>query len=251
MTDGGPIAARAASTLLFSTSTTAQIVALQHDGTLHERVRHWRRGQPRTLLRDAIELLADASLPMSAVQRIVCDVGPGSFTGLRFGLATARTLAWALAVEAAAVGSLATFCAMAREHLGVDDGEGAIYAALPARRDVVYLRVEAGDTSIEQELPVADIAAWLVANGLPATPAVWVGPDATVAAVAAVAGPRGPQLTLEAPSAAALMRASWAAPVAAWNDLRPRYLALSQAERNVSETPPPAVKPGAGQNTAC
>ena len=58
------------------------------------------------LLRLVDELLAAHDLERGAIERVIAARGPGSFTGLRVGLATALGLHQALGIEATAIGSL-------------------------------------------------------------------------------------------------------------------------------------------------
>jgi tRNA threonylcarbamoyladenosine biosynthesis protein TsaB len=82
----------------FDTATQASVVGLRlADGsTLQARDDPQpaaRPGHATRLLSMAAELLADASLGWAQVERIAVGVGPGRFTGLRVGIATARGLA--------------------------------------------------------------------------------------------------------------------------------------------------------------
>src|SRR5260370_1944182 len=63
-------------------------------------------GHATRLLPFAAELLARAGLEWDAVDRIAVGTGPGRFTGLRVGVATARGLAQSLPPELVAVSSL-------------------------------------------------------------------------------------------------------------------------------------------------
>ncbi len=56
-------------------------------------------------------VLDTASIAMSDIDRLVVDIGPGRFTGLRVGLATVRTLALALDKQVVPVTSLETLAA--------------------------------------------------------------------------------------------------------------------------------------------
>ncbi|MFI5010023.1 MAG: tRNA (adenosine(37)-N6)-threonylcarbamoyltransferase complex dimerization subunit type 1 TsaB [Solirubrobacterales bacterium] len=65
-----------------------------------------RPGHATRLLPLADALLAQASLDWGALERIAVGVGPGTFTGLRIGVATARGLAQSLGVELVGVSTL-------------------------------------------------------------------------------------------------------------------------------------------------
>ena len=55
------------------------------------------------MLQDVEELLESAGLEPSEVEGIAVGTGPGSYTGLRMGLVTARTLSFSLDVPVAGV----------------------------------------------------------------------------------------------------------------------------------------------------
>ncbi|GGF42398.1 tRNA (adenosine(37)-N6)-threonylcarbamoyltransferase complex dimerization subunit type 1 TsaB [Marmoricola endophyticus] len=122
------------------TATTRVTVAL-HDGervvaqrTADEAMRH---GE---LLAPAIEaVLAEVGALPSDVTAVAAGAGPGPFTGLRVGLVTARTMAFALGVPAYAVCTLDVLAAEA-----VDAGLEDFVVATDARRKEVYLAVYAG-----------------------------------------------------------------------------------------------------------
>lgn len=122
----------------FDTATTATTVALADGTTAIERrddpppdarPRHTSRLLP--LIAEALEL---AGWGWESVERIAVGVGPGTFTGLRIGVATARALAQARGLELAAVSTLESLSLNAA---GRTDA-AAVCAVLDARRREVF-----------------------------------------------------------------------------------------------------------------
>ena len=94
--------------LALDTATAAGACALVRDGSLlGERT----SVRPASVLAAAEELLAAAGLSPPDLDGVVVGTGPGSFTGLRLGLAAARGLALALGVPLAGVSTLAALAA--------------------------------------------------------------------------------------------------------------------------------------------
>jgi tRNA threonylcarbamoyladenosine biosynthesis protein TsaB len=128
----------------FDTATPATAVALAlADGTTlrarDDPAAGERPGHTTRLLPLARELLAQAGLPWSAVELIAVGIGPGTFTGLRIGVSTARGLAQSLGVDAVGVSSLRVLAAAAfaaREKQGAGRG---VLAAIDARRGEAYV----------------------------------------------------------------------------------------------------------------
>lgn len=89
-------------TLAFDTATGTATTALVRDGdVLGERI-----GRASEVLAEADELLRAAGLTPGDLDLLAVGVGPGSFTGVRIGLATARGLALALDLPVAGVSTL-------------------------------------------------------------------------------------------------------------------------------------------------
>jgi tRNA threonylcarbamoyladenosine biosynthesis protein TsaB len=94
-----------------------------------------RPGHATRLLDMARELLAEADVSWRELDRVAVGVGPGTFTGLRVGVATARGLAQALAAELVAVSSLQ---ALAVAALAAGEPYDAILAVIDARRGEAF-----------------------------------------------------------------------------------------------------------------
>jgi len=88
--------------LAFDTATDVATSALVSSGeVLGERL-----SRAVTLLEDVDALLRQAGAHTADVEALAVGIGPGSFTGVRVGLATARGLALALGVPVAGVSTL-------------------------------------------------------------------------------------------------------------------------------------------------
>jgi tRNA threonylcarbamoyladenosine biosynthesis protein TsaB len=89
-------------TLAFDTATEVATSALVDDGeVLGERT-----SRAQTLLEDVDALLRQGGAHPSEIGALAVGIGPGSFTGVRIGLAAARGLAVALELEGAGVSTL-------------------------------------------------------------------------------------------------------------------------------------------------
>jgi len=95
------------------------------------------RGHAEAVMPLIARVMDRAGLAFSELDRIAVTVGPGSFTGLRVGIAAARGIA--LAAGKPAVG-LSTLAGLAAPHIADNDGT-PVAAAIDARHDCVYLQV--------------------------------------------------------------------------------------------------------------
>ena len=114
--------------LAFDTATaTATAALVDDDETIAERTT-----VPARVLEDVDALLRQGGMQATALEGIVVGTGPGSFTGLRMGLAAARGLALALQIPVAGVSTLDSLAAGAPGALPVID----------ARRHEVFTLVD-------------------------------------------------------------------------------------------------------------
>jgi tRNA threonylcarbamoyladenosine biosynthesis protein TsaB len=124
----------------FDTSTPATAIGLRlPDGaTVQARddpTHGERPGHATRLLPLAAGLLAQAGLSFADVDRIAVGVGPGTFTGLRIGLASARGLAQSLDAELLGVSSLRALALSAARGETRDEG---VLALIDARRGEAF-----------------------------------------------------------------------------------------------------------------
>ena len=87
-------------------AVTAGLVRLDDMITLAERVTISARAHAERLTPNVIEALADAGLTMTDLDAVVVGCGPGPFTGLRAGMATAAAYGHALDIPVHGVCSL-------------------------------------------------------------------------------------------------------------------------------------------------
>lgn len=114
--------------LAIETSTAACSVALRHISDTGE-VRDWwlQSDQPRThsatLLQLIEQLLEQAQLARTQLSAVAISTGPGSFTGLRIGLAVAQGLAVGLALPLLPIDSLEVLASTAQQQRSLPAGE--------------------------------------------------------------------------------------------------------------------------------
>ena len=132
----------------FDTATDRATSALVWDGEVLGEL----TSRPVSVLEDLDALLRRGGVRDSQVEGIAVGIGPGSFTGLRMGLITARTLAFAWGVPLAGVSTLDALAAGApgavpvidarrREVFALVDGKPAVLAPadLPVERERGYI----------------------------------------------------------------------------------------------------------------
>ena len=113
------------------------VVLWRQDGVLARRAHAARHGQAEILLPMIEATLGDAAIGYGGLAAIATTVGPGSFTGLRAGLAAARGLALATGLKAVGVSTLAA--AAHATALGERRGR-TILAAIDSRRTEIFLQ---------------------------------------------------------------------------------------------------------------
>ena len=101
-------------------------------------------GHATRLLEMAASLLCNAGVRWSELERLAVGVGPGAFTGLRVGIATARGLAQSLSLQLVGVSSLMALAEAAGTPPALAEGvarvpaRDAVLAVIDARRGEVF-----------------------------------------------------------------------------------------------------------------
>lgn len=133
--------------LAIDTATSRASVALARPGEIVACASLLERGgHARDLLLQIDGLLERSGLRPSSLRGLAVTVGPGSFTGVRVGLATAKGLAYSLDIGLAGLSTLeALALSVSREYEG---GAPVVCAAMEAGRGEVYaalFRIETGE----------------------------------------------------------------------------------------------------------
>lgn len=219
--------------LAIETSAKAASTALVADGVLKaEYFQNSGQTHSRTLLKLVQDMLQNCDTPVTALDAVACAIGPGSFTGVRIGLAAAKGLCWGADLPLYGVSTLA---AMA---YGAGLPDGLICPVMDARRSQVYTTLfcaEGGKLrrlAEDQAIALADWATQLRAYAQP----IWLVGDGAALAAEALAG-AGLSLHL-APEHLRQQRAAGVALAALAEGtvqdaayITPNYLRLPQAER--------------------
>ena len=119
------------------------------------------RGHAEVLIGLLEDMLREAGADYSDIAKIAVVVGPGSFTGLRVGVAAAKGLA--LALDRPLVG-LSSLEILAEPHWG---GEGRVLAVSDAKRGEVYAALYGPGGAVlapPQALPPGDLASFVAAT---------------------------------------------------------------------------------------
>lgn len=200
----------------------------------------------RTLMPMVEGMLKNADLTLTACDAVAVAVGPGSFTGIRIGVAAAKGLAWAAELPCAGCSTLE---AMAWSLAGF---QGEVCAAMDARRHQVYnARFQVNGTAPHRLTPDRAIALADLVKELEGTSVtqIVVGDGAqlcydalTAAGIPAVLAP--PNLRMQSAWGVARMGLELArtGQTVSPGELVPIYHRLSQAERERLEREEAAKK---------
>lgn len=148
---------------LDTATPSCSVALIEHGRLLAELTVVSPRAHSARLMPLIAQALQEAGREKGDLAAIACGVGPGSFTGLRIGITTAKTLAYALGLPCLPVSTLA---AMAH---GL--GPGLVSPVLDARRGEVFAALyrDGQEVAAPQLVPLAGWLAELDRLGEPVT----------------------------------------------------------------------------------
>ncbi|MDN6195575.1 MAG: tRNA (adenosine(37)-N6)-threonylcarbamoyltransferase complex dimerization subunit type 1 TsaB [Atopostipes suicloacalis] len=166
--------------LAFDSSNQPLTVAVINDQTiLAEKIINIKRNHSIQLMPAIDEVLKEAKIKIKDIERIAVAKGPGSYTGLRIAVATAKSLAWARKIDLVAVSSLKVLAANSLEKK-----QPLIVPLFDARRENIYTglyqRNEKGELILLEEDTHVSASQWasFLAEKYPKHSFLLVGMDA-------------------------------------------------------------------------
>ena len=222
--------------LTFESSAKAASTALLSDGALlAEYTQNSGQTHSRTLMEMAKDMLGNCGLTPQDVDAVAVAAGPGSFTGVRIGMACAKGFAWGRQLPLYGVSTLE---AMVR---GAAYADGIWCACMDARKQQIYNAVFAMEQGVlrrvteDRALAISELAQELAGEKVP----IWLVGDGAKLTAETLAGSGLPLLLL--PEQLRQQRASGVALCAMARieagdpgdaaALSPNYLRMAQAER--------------------
>ena len=213
--------------LAFDTSNQAlSLSILEDEHLLAQTTLNIKKNHSITLMPAIDFLMNSLDMKPTDLDRIVVAQGPGSYTGLRIAVATAKTLAHTLKIELVGVSSL---LALVPEQV-----EGLVIPIMDARRNNVYAGFYQSGQAVRPEahLPLAEV---LEMAGAAKQSVTFVGETTAFTEQIKDALPQAAiQSTL--PDAAAIGRLGLDMPAQSIHDFVPNYLKRVEAEENWLKT---------------
>ena len=161
--------------LIIDTALEEAIVALGKDGKIIGELTNKETHSHASFIQVAIEtVLERQQIAMKELDAIVVTLGPGSYTGLRVGLATAKGIAYALQKPLIGLSTLGALGAAAVKLSTTIDQSTQIFSMIDARRMEVFGAIY--DTSnnpiVQEQAMVLDQTKW---NSLINQPTICIG----------------------------------------------------------------------------
>ena len=211
----------------FDTSSKALTLAILEDETLLAQMTLNIKKNHSITLMQAIDFLTNSlDMKPTDLDRIVVAQGPGSYTGLRIAVATAKTLAHTLKIELVGVSSLLA--------LVPEQAEGLVIPIMDARRNNVYAGFYQSGQAVRPEAHLS-LAEVLEMAGAANQSVTFVGETTAFTEQIEAALPQAAiQSTL--PDAVAVGRLGLDLPAQSIHDFVPNFLKRVEAEENWLKT---------------
>jgi len=152
------------SVLAFDTTMNACAIAVCRDGEVLARtVIEMKHGQAEALVPAVEDTLRSSGQTYESLECIAVTTGPGSFTGVRVGLATARGLGLAIECPVIGLGTAEVLAATARRRAD----NASVASVIDARRAEVYVQIydSNGTASISPQCVLPEDVAVLLPDG--------------------------------------------------------------------------------------
>ncbi|GAB2552745.1 tRNA (adenosine(37)-N6)-threonylcarbamoyltransferase complex dimerization subunit type 1 TsaB [Gracilibacillus alcaliphilus] len=220
--------------LAIDTSNQVLGVAASKAGVIQaEQIINIKRNHSIGLMPAIEHVLKESNMEVNQLDRIAVAKGPGSYTGVRIGLATAKTMAWSLDIPIVAVSSLELLAHNTREK------ELAISPFFDARRGLVYTglyQLQSDGMHVLQPDQNIDMKQWLEQLKEEQRPVLFLSQDLAIHedSIHHVLG----ELAMAAPSIDHLPRPGILALLGGQSEetevhaLTPNYIRLVEAEAN-------------------
>ena len=211
----------------FDTSSKALTLAILEDETLLAQMTlNIKKNHSITLMPATDFLMNSLDMKPTDLDRIVVAQGPGSYTGLRMAVATAKTLAHTLKIELVGVSSLLA--------LVPEQAEGLVIPVMDARRNNVYAGFYQSGQAVRPEahLPLAEV---LEMAGAANQSVTFVGETTAFTEQIEAALPQA-AIHPTLPDASAVGRLGLDLPAQSIHDFVPNYLKRVEAEENWLKT---------------
>jgi tRNA threonylcarbamoyladenosine biosynthesis protein TsaB len=135
-------------------SVAVRCRAANGDWSIREEYETRQTGHAERLMPMIAEAMAGTGLEFDQVERFAVTVGPGSFTGVRVGVAAARAFALATGRSVVGVSSLEVIAARGRQLLGTRGDGRTLMVAIDARRGGLYCALHRAGTTIDDRGPM-------------------------------------------------------------------------------------------------
>lgn len=134
--------------LAFDTATQYMSVAISNGNSVVAEYTSSSRKDHSSRLMPAVEMvMKEAGIVPTDLRGIIVGKGPGSYTGLRIGVSTAKSLAWSLNIPLVGASSLSLMARGAKHYNGyvvpfMDARRGQVYTGLYGMIDGVWTSIE-------------------------------------------------------------------------------------------------------------